>query len=186
MDYVKKKELAGEINRSEKCWRSFIERLRNKECVLLARKKKNQTQTYSNQNRSRNLKALKCKEMETESCAGADAGAETLCPEGSCRRRCACRGRLLCQGRAVLLRTPQGKRGHAAQAIWTQFLVRIWSHLFSAPPTWNCLCAMLCRRRKGERRTPPLVNLQSKPQKPANSPNPTPAYLYISATQKLV
>lgn len=29
MDYVKKKELEGEINHSEKCWRCFIESLRN-------------------------------------------------------------------------------------------------------------------------------------------------------------
>lgn len=38
MDYVKKKELAGEINHSEKRWRSFIECLRNEECELLAKK----------------------------------------------------------------------------------------------------------------------------------------------------
>lgn len=37
MDYVKKEDLEGEINHSEKCWRSFIECLRNEECELLAK-----------------------------------------------------------------------------------------------------------------------------------------------------
>jgi len=59
--------------------------LRNKEYVLRANTFLPPTRAKPNQ--SRNLKALKCREMETKPCAGTGARAETLCPARSYHRR---------------------------------------------------------------------------------------------------
>lgn len=132
---------------------------------IISTKKKPQTQTYSNQNWSRNLKALKCKEMETESCAGADAGAETLCPEGSCCRRCACRGRLLCQGRAVLLRTPHTQHRPYGPSFW-------WGYgLISSQPHQRGIACERCCAGGGRGKGGHLLLLICKVN-PKNPPTP--------------
>lgn len=128
MDYVKKKELAGEINQSEKGCRSFTECLRNKECVFLAH-----THTPPQQIKTETgaEKALKCKEMETKSCAGTAAGAETLCPVGSYRRSvllgvtCCAEGEGYCYG--PWWAGGDTKHRRCGSSRW----LRIWSPLFS-------------------------------------------------------
>lgn len=62
MDYVKMKELEGEINHSEKGWRSFIECLRDEKVNYQQRTP--QTKTKINLKLEQKPESLKWKEME--------------------------------------------------------------------------------------------------------------------------